>query len=496
VTLSYGHPVLVHHILDRAAARSPEACAVATASDEISYQRLRELSHAAAEWLLKHGIGHGDRVLVQAWNSATLPALLFGASRIGAVLVPLNPEMRPYQVRQVHDDADPGLVLADAASVAGLRAAGIDGVHQLEELWEHLGRSVVDDVAREVDPADLALLIYTSGSTSTPKGVMSPHRQITFVTDAINQRLVYRPTDRIFLRLPMSFDYGLYQVMLAAHSGATLYVADQQSNVGVLRELAASRATVVPLVPSLATMLNQLAVRRAAPRGVRLFTNTGAVLPPNAIADLRRNFPGSAIVLMYGITECKRVSIGDPDADLHDARSLGPPLPGTEVSIVDDAGQRVGPGVTGQIVVRGPHVMAGYWRAEELSRQRFGPDSAMPVLYTGDYGSLNDRGHIYFEGRRDDIVKRRGTRVSTLEVEAAVLDVPAVRSAAVSVGPAGELVLFVSGDVDAATLTHELADRLEAAKRPDRIVRIDTMPLGHNGKIDRSQLRMHAQSAQ
>src|SRR2546430_9818706 len=194
---------------------------------------------------------------------------------------------------------------------------------------------------------------------------------------------------------------------------------------------------------------------------------------------------------MYGITECDRVSIAEPDADLADPLSLGPPLPGTDVIVVDDHGEPVPVGTTGQLVVRGPHVMSGYWRAPELTRQRFRPDPVTggTLLFTGDYGSVSDAGDLRFVGRRDDIIKRRGTRVSTLEVEAAALDVPGVEDAAAMVGlPSDELLLFASGTVEQQALVNGLADRLEFAKRPDRCVVVDRLPLGPNGKADRTAL--------
>jgi acyl-CoA synthetase (AMP-forming)/AMP-acid ligase II len=489
----------VHDLLDRAAARTPRADAVAWTGGHLSFARLRELSHGWAAWLLDLGVERGDRVLVQSWNCAGLAVAVFGASRIGAVLVPVSPLLRPYQLRQVYDDAEPAVVIADADCLAGTRQAGVGGAYPMEALWAELARRAGRMVVRPVAPTDLALLVYTSGSTAAPKGVMSPHRQVMFATAAIARRLEYRSTDRVFLRLPMSFDYGLYQLFLTARCGATLYLADQRAAVTVVRELADSKATVVPIVPSLALMLNGMAARHGAPSTVRLFTNTGATLPPATIAELRKNFPGAAVVLMYGITECKRVSIGDPDGDLVDQLSLGPPLPGTEVFVVDADGNRVGPNVVGQLVVKGPHVMAGYWRAETLTRERFGPDPQAPVLYTGDFGRITEAGHIHFEGRRDDILKRQGTRVSTVEIEAAALDVPDVNAAAavVAAGSAGDqLVLFVAGTVDAGEVARGVADRLDAARQPDRVVTLDVLPLGPNGKTDRSALCAMARAAQ
>lgn len=487
-------PRFVHELLDRAAAATPGACALAWIDGELSFEHLRQLSHNWAAWLLEQGVRRGDRVLVQCWNGAGLVAAVFGTSRIGAILVPVNPKLRPYQVRQVYGDAEPTLVLADDACLDGIRRAGVEGVLAMAPVCTQLLRRSYRPIVREVARTDLALLVYTSGSTSAPKGVMSPHRQILFAARAIDERLGYRGTDRVYLRLPMSFDYGLYQLFLTVMCGAALYLADERATVTMLRELTASRATVVPLVPSLAVMLNSMAARRDSSHTVRLFTNTGAMLPAATIADLRRSFPGAVVVLMYGITECKRVSIGEPDGDLVDPLSLGPPLPGTEVIVVDAGGNRVGSGVSGQLVVKGPHVMAGYWRAEALSRERFGVDGGAPILYTGDYGRVNAAGHVYFEGRRDDILKRRGTRLSLFELEAAALDVPGVRAAAVL--PADdELVLFVVGNVEAGAVAIAIADRLDADRQPDRVVVLAAMPLGPNGKSDRTALSEIARAA-
>jgi acyl-coenzyme A synthetase/AMP-(fatty) acid ligase len=480
----------VHDLLDRAADATPEAWAVVSARQHLSFGRLCELSHGFARWLLDQGTAPGDRVLVQAWNSPAITALVFGASRIGAVLVPLSPELRPYQLRQLYEDAEPRVVLVDAACASGLARAGIDGGHDLDAVWDVVASRQSELIVQPVGVTDLALLMYTSGSTSVPKGVMCPHDSVLFATAAIAERLRYRASDRVFLRLPISFDYGLYQLFLTTWSGAALYLADQREAAGVLRELTTAKATVVPLVPSLAAMLNQLAARQPVPRSVRLFTNTGAALPPAAVVGLRKNFPGAVVVLMYGITECKRVSIAEPDADLNGTLSLGAPLTGTEVFVIDEAGTRLGPRLSGQIVVRGPHVMAGYWRAEALTRQRFREVDGARVLYTGDYGWVDDAGHVHFEGRRDDILKRRGVRISTLEVEAAALDVPGVLAAAAIARsePRDELVLFVAGEVPAAVVTHGIADRLEPARWPDRVVVLDGLPLGGNGKTDRAAL--------
>src|SRR5439155_10777265 len=214
--------------------------------------------------------------------------------------------------------------------------------------------------------------------------------------------------------MPLSFDYGLYQVFLACASGAHL-VLGEAADAGppLLRQLEEHGATVLPLVPSLAANLTRLIGRSARPpTRLRMVTNTGATLSPAASARLRELVPRLDVVPMFGLTECKRVSIAEPNADLTRPRSVGTPLPGTEAYVVDPEGRRLPPGETGELVVRGPHVMAGYWRARELTAARFRRDgSGSPLLYTGDHCRLDADGHLYFVGRTDDIYKQRGLRV-------------------------------------------------------------------------------------
>ncbi|KOG87815.1 peptide synthetase, partial [Streptomyces varsoviensis] len=270
----------------------------------------------------------------------------------------------------------------------------------------------------------------------------------------------------VLTAIPLAFDYGLYQIFLSALAGAELVLTDADAHTGLMATLHRHGVTVMPLVPSLAEMLVRLAARdRRGPAALRLVTNTGADLTPPLIAAVRGAFPSARVVPMFGITECKRVTILEPDGDLARPRSVGRPLPGTEVLILDERGRPQPPGAAGEIVVRGPHVMAGYWRAPELSAQRFRTDPATGerVLHTGDYGHLDEDGHLYFHGRRDDMFKRRGVRMSALEIEAAALDIPGVRGAAVlPPGEGRELTLFAVSALEPKEIIARLGERLEA----------------------------------
>jgi acyl-CoA synthetase (AMP-forming)/AMP-acid ligase II len=487
-----GPQTTLHALLDAAAAATPRAMAVRDPEDSWTYSRLARLSHAFSAWLTEHGVSAGDRVLVQCPNRREMAAMLFGCSRRGAVFVPVNPGMKPFHLRSVLADCEPRIALVDYGMCGAVRELSGAEVHELHGIWPDVESSPAP-AARpdEVTGDDVAVLIYTSGSTAAPKAIVCPHAQMVFAATAIQSVLGYRPDDIVFCRVPLSFDYGLYQFLLACLARAEVFVAGGEPDVTLLREVRRSGATVVPVVPSMASMLTALAKRDPGPTSVRLFTNTGAALPQATIEALRTQFPGARVARMFGISECKRVSIMAPETELNRPESVGLPLPGTEVTIVDEAGEPLPAGLSGEIVVRGPHVMAGYWRAPEITARTFRRDdrTGQVALHTGDYGHLDEAGYLYFEGRRDDMFKHRGARVSTLEIEAAALDIPGVRGAVV-VPPADgeELAICVATELEPRVVLRELSTRLETAKVPSVCHVMAEIPLTLNGKSERKEL--------
>ncbi|WP_395293015.1 class I adenylate-forming enzyme family protein [Kitasatospora hibisci] len=509
-TLAAGGPgapgrdgTLVVDLLDAAAAARPTAPAVRDAGGAWSYAELAGASRTVAAWLRgPGGVSPGDRVVLRLGNRRESAALYYGVLRAGAVAVPLNPEMKSFVLRRVLADAAPAVVVLDPSEAEPVRetvaACGARSAGPAELLahgggGEALGAPAGVDVTADA----VAQLIYTSGSTSAPKGVVCTHRQVVFAARAIARRLAYGPDDVVLAALPLSFDYGLYQLLLAAIGGAEVVLADAAAPVRVLTALREHRATVVPVVPSLAEMLCRLAARGTPPDHVRLFTNTGAALAGSTIEALRTGFPGAAVVAMYGITECKRVTIAEPDADRERPGSVGRALDGTTVEVLDARGRALPPGEVGEIVVGGPHVMSGYWNAPELTAHRYRPDpgTGRVRLHTGDHGRLDEDGHLYFAGRRDDQFKRRGVRMGTPEIEAAALDVPGVRAAAALPPRDGnDLRLVVTGEdgLTARRVLDGLEQRLEPAKVPAACRVLARMPLTPNGKIDRKALETDA----
>lgn len=473
--------MLVHSLLDDAVADSAGRTAVRDTSGAWTYGELAAWSHAVTVWLQDRGVEPGDRVVVQLPTTRELVATFFGASRAGAVFVPLNPAMKEFHRKSVIRNAEPRLVI-DA-----------EFWHEVAELK---GRR---PVTADVGPDDIAVLIYTSGSTAEPKGVIGPHAQVTFASRAIQAELGYRKDDVVFCRFPMSWDYGLYKVLLSTLGRSEIVLAGAESDLVLLKRMREVNATIVPVVPSLASMIATLASRdNAEAPPVRMVTNTGAALPASTIDKLRQAFPGVRVVRQFGQTECKRISVMPPDRDGDLPDSVGRPLPGTLVRIVDASGRDLPTGEIGEIVVTGPHVMPGYWRAPELTARTFRPDpeTGALTLHTGDYGRLDADGYLYFEGRRDDMFKRKGIRMSTLEIEAAAMDIPGVRAAA-ALPPtdARDLALCVETDLSPHEVLRELTKRLEPQKVPAICHVVEDFPLTAHGKNAAKELALLVEKA-
>jgi acyl-CoA synthetase (AMP-forming)/AMP-acid ligase II len=484
---------LLVELLDAAARLHPGRPAVSDAAGCDTYAEMLHRSRRAAHWLSINGIRHGDRVALRLHGGRDFTALLYGALRLGAIVVPVNPRIGPFQERWLLSDAEPRLVVAESVDVPRVEALTSVPIRTVTAASAH--RSDADGYPRpgqQVLPSDIALLMYTSGSTAMPRAVMCPHERVRFVVAAIAARLSYTYRDIVFCRIPVSFDYGLYQMFLCAAAAASLVFRPDLPDAMALRAIRAARATVVPIVPTLASILMRLAERNRAPAlSVRLLTNTGATLTAAHAAGLLRVFPHAAILRMYGMTECKRITIADLDDDARHPDSVGRALDGTEVLVVDDDGALVATGVVGEVWVRGPHVMDGYWRAAEATRGRFADlATGSPTLRTGDYGHLDEEGRLTFVGRRDDIFKRNGVRMSTQEIEAAVLDIPGVRAAAaLPPEPGGDLVVWAAADLPGSEVLAGIAGRLEPVKVPDRCVVVPELPTTINGKIDTGELR-------
>ena len=329
---------------------------------------------------------------------------------------------------------------------------------------------------------------------------MSAHYNMVAAIRSITQYLENKEEDIILNALPLSFDYGLYQLLMAFKFGGTLVLERSFTYpAAVLRRVEQEKVTGFPGVPTLFAMLLQMDLSRFDLSSLRYLTNTAAALPVEHIRRLRDAFPWARLYSMYGLTECKRTLYLPPEELDRRPGSVGIAIPGTEVWIEDERGTRLGPGEIGELVVRGSHVMQGYWNSPEATARRYRPGRypSERILCTGDLFKVDEEGFLYFVARKDDIIKSRGEKVAPKEVESVLYQLPGVVEAAV-VGVPDELLgqaikaFIVCGDghhlTDRDVIRH-CAQHLEDFMVPKHVEFRDSLPKTSSGKIRASALR-------
>lgn len=507
--------------LENSAAASPGKTALVCGDRRITYAGLEADCNRLAHGLIALGVQRGDRVAIYLDNCVEAVQAVFAVLKAGAVFMPVNPTTKLDKLAFVLNNSRAKVLIAPARKFEALedcwsqtphletvvlagptavpfaanRTKTFIGFDQLRHEHEHAAQPP----AKRCINIDLAALIYTSGSTGNPKGVMLTHLNMTSAATSITTYLENRPDDVILNVLPLSFDYGLYQALMSIRMGATLVLEKSFTYPHqVLELLVLEKVTGFPLVPTMAAILLQMDLSKYDFGSLRYLSNTAAALPTEHIQRLRNLFAPARLFSMYGLTECKRVSYLPPEQLDIRPNSVGRGMPNEEVYVVDDDGNRVGPGVVGELVVRGANVMKGYWEnPEETARKlRPGPLPTEMVLHTGDLFQTDDEGYLYFVGRKDDIIKSRGEKVAPREVENVLCNHPAVAEAAV-VGIADVILgqaikAFVSlrpgGQATAKELQRHCAQHLEDFMVPQFVEIRDELPKTGNGKINKRAL--------
>jgi acyl-CoA synthetase (AMP-forming)/AMP-acid ligase II len=344
---------------------------------------------------------------------------------------------------------------------------------------------------------DLAMLIYTSGSTAAPKGVMMLHQNIEAAATSVISLLKSTADDIILSTLPLSHSYGLYQIFLAVMTGATLILEKSfRFPHLILEKMREEQVTCLPLVPTIAAIILQMKdLQPGTLPHLRTLTNAAAALPPSHIERLQELFPGTQLYSMYGQTECKRGTCMPPEELRHRPTSVGFAIPNTKAYVVDEKGHQLPLGETGELVIQGPHVMQGYWNNKQATAQvlRPGPRAGETVLHTGDLFRTDQQGYLYFMGRKDDIIKTLGEKVNPLEIENILYALPGIREAMI-VGIPDEILgsklkaIVVTktraGLTSRQIITH-CTRHLEDFMVPKEIEFRDKLPKTENGKICR-----------
>ncbi|MGB3246079.1 MAG: class I adenylate-forming enzyme family protein [Sulfitobacter sp.] len=477
-------------------ARQPDAPAI---SDSVgtswTYGDLGHASHEAADMLKQAGVRAGDRVLMLSENCATAVAMLFATWHLGAVIIPVNARQTTAEVKRILDHAKPAAVVAtsDASEDAVAHAVALGGVEQSGSYGcVHLATPFQS--APDADLLDVAVLLYTTGTTGDPKGVMLTHENVRFGGMASAHLRDMTPRDLIYGVLPITHVFGLASVVTAScYAGAHVRMEARFSAAKLFAALQ-DGVTLLSAVPQMHALLMQYTKEQglAALGSTYLrYVSSGAAPLDPAWKRKAEAFYGIALQNGYGMTEttagvcATRGPIGTEDI------SVGPPLPGVEIAI-DDSVPGGGDGA-GEVLSRGAHIMKGYYRNPEETARVLDGDG---WLRTGDLGRIDAKtGFLHILGRSKELIIHGGFNVYPPEVEAALNDHPMViQSAVIGRMAAGdeEVLAFVQvadmDDVTAETLRAFVAERLAGYKRPSRIILGTDLPAAPTGKILKHRL--------
>ena len=510
----FDSPTLLHDYLLGSARRLPDKIALVAQGQRLSYRELDERSNALANALAQRGVARGDRVLVFADNAVPAVVAFWAVLKANAVVSMVSPLTKADKLRYMLEDSQAAALVTEAryAPVAAAAASGVTGLRAivvagdpagtpLAELGAVAWDEAVAGVDRESPPRrrnidiDLASIIYTSGSTGEPKGVMLTHRNMLTAATSITTYLQNVEDDILLGVLPLSFDYGLYQMITAFRMGARLVLERSFTYPAQILEVVVKEGvTGFPGVPTMFALLAEMkSLREYDLSKVRYVTNTAAALPVKHIHALQNIFPGARIYSMYGLTECKRCTYLPPEDLDRKPTSVGLAIPNTELWLVDEDDNRLGPNKVGQLVIRGATVMKGYWNkpGPTAERLRPGPLPGEMVLYTGDYCRLDEEGYLYFVGRMDSILKVRGEKVAPKEIEMVLSDVPGVKESAVigvpdeilGEAPKAFVVLEKGAQLTDKDLRRACQERLEPFMVPKQIEIVADLPKTTTGKI-------------
>jgi long-chain acyl-CoA synthetase len=450
--------MLVNEFLEISAERYPDKLALICQDKKLTFAEINLSASSFAHNLIAEGFNSQDRAVVYVENSVESVVSIFGILKAGGIFVVVNPKVKAPKLAYIIADCQARFLITDAShlkqisdiikdlpSLSAIIISDFEKANKFSDLIPEIRLLPYSKMAEANFPnspaercidIDLAGLIYTSGSSGNPKGVMLTHHNMVSAATSITQYLKNTQEDIILDALPLSFDYGLYQVLMSFKIGGTVilekgFVFPEQIIKIVTRE----KVTGWPIVPTMAAILLRLKnINRHDFSSLKYITSTGQVLPSGHITRLRAIFPGVKIYSMYGLTECKRVSYLPPEEIDKRPGSVGKGMPNTQVYLIDDEGEKISkPGKSGELVVRGSNVMKGYWNLpiETEKALRPGHYPGEKILYTGDLFKLDQEGYLYFLGRKDDIIKTSGHMVSPKEVENVLCEIEDVIEAAV-----------------------------------------------------------------
>ena len=521
-------PDLIHQFIARSALATPDAPALLFKDQRFSYAQLQQQVETTAHGLLGLGIGPGERVAVYLPKQPETVFGIFGTAAAGACFVPINPLLKPRQLAHILPHCNVRVLLTSTTRLELLADVVRDcpDLHTIIVVEDHVPISLRDlpqklvsygefcgsasssaRPHRRID-TDMTAILYTSGSTGNPKGVVLSHRNMVAGACSVASYLGNVSDDRILAVLPLSFDAGLSQLTTAFSVGAAVALMDYLLPRDVIRAVTRFGITGLAAVPPLWNQLKDQEWPAEAIQSLRYITNTGGAMPVPTTHALQKTLPHTLIFLMYGLTESFRSTYLPPDQVAVRPDSMGRAIPNAEILVINEDGRECAPHEPGELVHRGALVTLGYWNDPEKTAERFKPCPGQPpeipntelAVWSGDQVMKDEEGYLYFISRKDEMIKTSGYRVSPTEVEESAYASGLVAAAAALGLPhsgLGQAILLIvtpgveappNQDLEEAVMSH-CRRELPSFMVPSIIIARSTLPHNQNGKIDRRVLQ-------
>jgi acyl-CoA ligase (AMP-forming) (exosortase A-associated) len=512
--------LLLSELVLQTASRTPDATALVDRERVLTYSQLAAQVSGFAHGLMQLGLQRGERVGIYLPKQLENVVAMFGTAAAGCTFVPVNPVLKAPQVGYILRDCDVRVLVTSRGRLQTLVAEladcpAIRHVVLVDEGADALPATVPTlswsgllsqpaTTPHSVIDTDMVSIFYTSGSTGKPKGVVLSHRNMVTGAHSVASYLGNTPQDRLLAVLPFSFDYGFSQLSTAFTVGATVVLLEYLLPRDVLRAVAREKITGLAGVPPLWIQLADIPWPEGVDAHLRYMTNSGGAMPRATLGRLRTNAPRTRFFLMYGLTEAFRSTYLPPEEA--DARpdSIGKAIPNAEILVLRPDGSECAADEPGELVHRGSLVALGYWNDAAKTAERYKPvpprasGLVIPELavWSGDTVRRDAQGYLYFVGRRDEMIKSSGYRVSPTEVEEAahatglVGDVVATGAPHAKLGQA--IVLIASPaqgkSEDSAALLAAMKQELPNYMVPHTVRWMPELPRNPNGKFDRPRL--------
>ncbi len=516
---------LFHHLLEDSAEKYPDDICLISKDENLSYKEVYQKTKELAGFLLSNGLKKGDRVALYFEKSIQETITMLAISLAGGIGVNINASLKTIQVEHILSDSGAKFFVSSRFKIATVREPlqKLDDIHTIviEKHSKHTSDIKLknfsyfhwddnthgikgDSVYPSVSEHDPATIMYTSGSTGNPKGVVFSHRNILDGARIISEYIGIDKQDRLLSILPFNFDYGLNQLTTVLLTGATLVLVNYLTPQDIINSLRKYQITGLAGIPTLWTQLAKYDWVGDDFKTLRYITNSGGKFPEILVREYRKRIPKVKIFLMYGLTEAFRSTYLDPAQIDVRPTSIGKAIPNVEILILNEENKICKPGEIGELVHRGALVSLGYWNNEEKTTERFRLNPLQNkfikipeiVVFSGDLVKSDEEGYIYFVGRKDNMIKTSGFRVSPTEVEEVfyttdkVHDVVAFGIPDYEKGEAIKVILTLKNEdsIGADDLLKLVSKIMPVYMVPKAIEIRKSLPRTSNGKIDRSNL--------